>query len=141
MREVQATKLEKAVEIERSAQIEERPAEMYAEPRLSDKVAQLMQAEPLMTAEVARGHSISQETGQRAAAPAQAESIEDVVANLDRQFAKIKTAIIRIGQVQKRIEETKAIVRQQQQSLRAVENQLQEISDQLENISGSSKVP
>jgi CheY-like chemotaxis protein len=121
LQEVQATKLEKAVEIERSAQ--------------------LMQAESLMTTEVTRGHSISQENGQRAAATAQAEPIGDVVDDLERQFDKIKTAIIRIGQLQKRIEEAKAIVRQQQQSLRAVENQLQEVSDQLENISGSSKVP
>jgi DNA-binding response OmpR family regulator len=121
LQEVQATKLEKAVEIERSAQ--------------------LMQAESLMTTEVASGHSILQETGRRAAAPAQAEPIGDVVDDLERQFAKIKTAIIRIGQLQKRIEETKSIVRQQQQILRTVENQLQEVSDQLENISGSSKVP
>lgn len=105
-----------------------RTAKIGVEPTVADKAASKMRAKPPMTAEVAH-------------APVQAESIEGIVTDLERQFTKIKTAIVRIGQLQKTIEEVKTTIHQQQQDLRAVENQLQEVSDQLEDISGRSRVP
>jgi DNA-binding response OmpR family regulator len=96
------------------------------------------QAELSMPAEVARAISISRETYKGAEVLAQNEPIRAMEADLERQVANLRAAIIRIGQLQKQIEEAKSIIRQQQQSLIAVENRLQETSDQLDNILGSS---
>ena len=115
--------------------------DIHAEPTLVGKAADQMRTEPSVIAPVARVATISQETRRRTTVSAPVESTVARIADLERQLANIKAAIVRIGQLQNMVEEAKASIQQRQQDLRAVENQLQEIRDQLGNIWGSFVAP
>ena len=99
------------------------------------------QLEQPTTADVVHPPPISPEPPQMAAATAQAESIETLIADLELQVANLKTAIFKISHLQKRIEETETIIQQHIQSLQVVENQLQDVNDQLNNIWDKSGLP
>ena len=71
-------------------------------------------------------------------APSQAESIVDIVTDLEQQIVKIKTVMSGIGQMQSQIADAQDIVRQQQQALEIVLRKLAEVNRHLENFAGDN---
>jgi DNA-binding response OmpR family regulator len=124
--------LSRVKSIMRSASYEEKP-----------KPAQIgeIPAESTVAEKVTHAFSASSETSQRIVVPAQAESIELMIAGLEQHVTDIRTAIGSIGQLRKIVEDAKTTIHQQLQDMKIVENQLQEVSDQLKNFLGDFKSP
>jgi DNA-binding response OmpR family regulator len=121
-------------------QVAESTPETHVKPNMVDQMADRLAVKPQISVEETLAPAISEEVNQGVAVPVETDSIEIMIAGLERQVSKIKRAIIRINQLRNTINETKNIVRQQQQDLQSVENKLQEINDQLKDILGDSAV-
>ncbi len=114
--------------------------EMPFEPETEKKAAVSRAVESSVPAKEVRPPVKPDEINRRAAVSSQSDSIEVMISGLECQILKIKTAITRIDQLRGKIDEAKAIVRQQQQGLNSMENKLQEINDQLKGILGDSDI-
>ena len=97
--------------------------------------------ETALPVEVPSAPTTSGEKTIKKEAPPRTDSMEVMVADLERQVLKIKTAIIQVEQLRNMIDETKGLVSQQHQGLNSVENKLLQINERLKDILGETRVP